>query len=175
MARRTYSHKGKRNFEGQYTALPYALLRSEAWRSLSGAAVKVFLELNTRFNGGNNGNLRLSMNEAAEALGLGKATVQRAFQELQDKGFIAQQRAGSWYHRKTHEWRLTTKPTLTPEGRKTQTDDWKSWRKKTERGSGADPSPAQVVPFQNRRDARGSTTEPVTGDFPAAFGSGMEH
>jgi hypothetical protein len=40
----------------------------------SGAAVKVWLELHTRFNGGNNGNVRLSMNEAVSALGIGRRT-----------------------------------------------------------------------------------------------------
>lgn len=48
------------------------MLRSDAWRSLSGAAVKLCLELSTRFRGGNNGKLHLSLNEAAELLGLGK-------------------------------------------------------------------------------------------------------
>jgi hypothetical protein len=66
----------------------YAQLKSEAWRSLSGAAVKVWLELHTRYNGGNNGRLHLSLNEAAETLGLGKAPVQRAYVELTEKGFL---------------------------------------------------------------------------------------
>ena len=54
----------------QYTTLPYAMLKSEAWRSLSAAAVKVWLELHTRYNGGNNGKLHLSLNEASDVLGL---------------------------------------------------------------------------------------------------------
>jgi hypothetical protein len=100
------SNKGKRPLEGQYVPLPYAVLKSAAWRSLSGAAVKVFLELHTRFNGGNNGRLHLSMNEAAQILKLGKATIQLAFAELQDKGFIVLTTPGAWYHRHAHEWRL---------------------------------------------------------------------
>lgn len=119
---------GKRHEEGQYTALPYALLKSPAWRSLSGAAVKVFLELHTRFHGGNNGKIHLSMNEAAEALGLGKATVQRAFAELEKKGFIALTTPGNWYHRKAHEWRLTTKKLHTARGVSSATNDWYDWR-----------------------------------------------
>lgn len=119
---------GKRPEEGQYTPLPYAFLKSEAWRSLSGAAVKVFLELHTRFNGGNNGKIHLSMNEAAEALGLGKATVQRAFSELQEKGFIALTCPGNWYHRKAHEWRLTTKTTQAVRGNIAATNEWRDWR-----------------------------------------------
>ena len=79
MSRRR-SPAGKRSDEGQYVPLPYAMIKSQAWRALSGPAVKLWLELHTRFNGGNNGKVFLSMNEAAEILGLGKATVQRVWQ-----------------------------------------------------------------------------------------------
>ena len=120
--------RSKQKSEGQYAPLPYGLLKSQAWRSLSGAAVKVFLELHTRFNGGNNGRLHLSMNEAAEALGIGKATAQRAFQELQEKGLIALSKPGNWYHRQAHEWRLTMKPVHTLNGKKAATNEWHSWR-----------------------------------------------
>jgi hypothetical protein len=122
--------KGKRSEEGQYIPLPYAQLKSPAWRSLSGAAVKVWLELHTRYNGGNNGNVRLSMNEAVSALGIGKGTAQRAFKELEDKGFIALVVSGNWYHRRAHEWRLTTKPMETPKGRIGPTNEWRNWTAK---------------------------------------------
>ncbi|WP_216825867.1 hypothetical protein [Sulfitobacter sp. SK012] len=44
---RTGPNKGKGGSD-QYTPLPYPLLKSKAWRSLSGAAVKVFFELHSR-------------------------------------------------------------------------------------------------------------------------------
>lgn len=168
------SNKGKRS-EGQYVPLPYAVLKSPAWRCLSGAAVKVFLELHTRFNGGNNGNVRLSMNEAAKALGIGKATAQRAFVELQDKGFIALTNPGNWYHRRAHEWRLTQKPMQTPQGQQGPTHDWKNWSPKTERGSDTDPSASRHVPRQNPRPVSGSATEPVSLNSSGSLGSGMDH
>lgn len=62
----------RRKGEGQYAPLSYDLLKSPAWRSLSGAAVKVFLELRTRFHGANNGRLILSLEKAARLLGMGK-------------------------------------------------------------------------------------------------------
>lgn len=167
-------NKGKRS-DGQYVPLPYAVLKSKAWRSLSGAAVKVFLELHTRYNGGNNGNVRLSMNEAKSALGIGKATAQRAFQELEAKGFIALTSPGNWYHRRTHEWRLTNKPMQTAKGKLTATNDWKNWSEKTERGSDTDPSAQCKVPYQNPRPVCGSATEPVRANSGKRFGSGMEH
>ena len=172
MARRT----GKRPEEGQYAPMPYAILKSPAWRSLSGAAIKVFFELHSRFNGGNNGRIHLSMNEAATALGLGKATVQRAFAELQEKGFISLEKAGNWYGRMAHEWRLTTKPMQDAKGKVAPTNDWRAWRsEKTERGSETDPSASRVVPIGNRRPTSGSGTEPVRPKARRALGSGMKH
>ncbi|MDF2233030.1 helix-turn-helix domain-containing protein [Albimonas sp. CAU 1670] len=156
--------------------LPYAILKSPAWRSLSGAAVRVFLELHTRYNGGNNGALTLSYAEAAEALGLGKATVQRAYRELMAKGFLALAREGNWYHRQAHEWRLTTKPMQRVRGTEPPTHDWRNYRpEKSERGSKAEPSAAAVVPFENPSRARGSIPEPVRCNPEPRHGSGSEH
>ena len=73
------------------------MLKSDAWRSLSGAAVKLYFELHTRYNGGNNGKLHLSMKEAAAILGLGKATIKRAYDELIDKGFVALETPGKTF------------------------------------------------------------------------------
>lgn len=167
---------GKKKEEGQYAPLPYALLKSEAWRHLSGAAVKVFLELHTRFNGSNNGKLRLSYAEAAAALGMGKATVRRAFQDLQEKGLVVLVREGNWYHRQAHEWRMTIKPVQAVKGRQSPTHDWRGWRAgKTERGSGMEQKGGAVVPFQNRSGADGSKPEPVSAKNGRLHGSGTEH
>jgi hypothetical protein len=87
------SSKGKRSQDGQYIPLSYAQLKSTAWRSLSGAAVKVWLELHTRYNGGNNGTVRLSLNEAVKALGISKGTAQRA-----DTGKGTQVDTNDWLH-----------------------------------------------------------------------------
>src|SRR5215469_15568591 len=86
--------------EDQYFGLFYAMARSLAFRSLSGAALKVFLEVRTRFNGCNNGDLSLSLDEAARLLGIGKGTAQRALAELTEKGFIAMTKKGQWYGRR---------------------------------------------------------------------------
>ena len=142
--------KSKRKGEGQYVPLPYSQLKSPAWRSLSGNAVKLWLELHTRFNGSNNGRLTLSYAEAGEILGIGKATVQRAYDELVDRGFLALEKEGNWYHRRAHEWRPTTKPMETPQGRVLASNEWKDWRpQKTKRGSETEPSASSVVPFEN--------------------------
>lgn len=149
--------KSKRKTEGQYVPLPYSFLKSPAWRSLSGPAAKIWLELHTRFHGGNNGSLTLSLNEACSLLGLGKSTAQRAFQELEQKGFLVLMRPGSWYQRQAHEWRLTTKPMQQVSGKQLATNDWHKWAPgKTDHGPEADPSPSSVVPFGDRRRHAGS-------------------
>ena len=76
----------------------------EAWRSLSGPAVKVWIELRSRYNGNNNGDLSLSWDEGARLLGLGKATVGRAFQDLEARGFIVMTKRGQWYGRMATTW-----------------------------------------------------------------------
>lgn len=133
----------------QYAPLPYPLLRSPAWRSLSGPAVKVWIELRTRYNGGNNGRLTLSLDEAARLLKLGKATVGRALDELREKGFVVRTRQGQWYGRLASEWAVTDKGVdgVPP------TNAWRQWQpppavrasapawaEKLEIGSGAAPS-----------------------------------
>ena len=155
--------KSKRTSEGQYVPLPYAQLKSNAWRSLSGSAVRLWLELHTRYNGGNNGALTLSYAEAGESLGMGKATVQRGYAELVAKGFLALEREGNWFQRRAHEWRLTTKPVEKGKGRVLATNDWRNYRPpKTKRGSGMEPSHLSFVPIENPKAVHGSDTEPVT-------------
>ena len=149
--------KSKKREEGQYVPLPYSQLRSPAWRDLSGPAVKLWLELHTRFHGGNNGHLTLSYAEAGEILGMGKATVQRAYDELVEHGFLALEKKGNWYNRRAHEWRLTTKPVQTPKGKVSATQDWHRWQpQKTKRGSEMGPSALSVVPFENPKGRYGS-------------------
>ena len=87
------AHRGRVNATGrnetkQYVGVSYAMAQSPAWRSLGGAALKVWFELRCRFNGRNNGELSLGLDEGARLLGLGKSTVYRALKELEEKGFI---------------------------------------------------------------------------------------
>ncbi len=82
------------------------------------------------------------MNEAVKALGISKGTAQRAFVELQEKGFIVLQSQGNWYHRRAHEWRLTTKRTQVATGVQLATNEWRHWRPQK-----------QDAPQQSTRDA----------------------
>ena len=76
---------GRTKGDGQFLAIPYSMAHSEAFRSLSGPALKVWIELRTQFNGHNNGQVSLSFQRAADLLGMSKSTVGRAFKELEEK------------------------------------------------------------------------------------------
>jgi biotin operon repressor len=110
--------------DGQFITLPYYMLKSEAWRSLKGNSVRIYLELHMRFNGKNNGMLYLGMDKIAELLGVSKSTVHNAFKELQQKGFIVKIKPGQWIRGQAAEWRLTSKPYKNS----TPTNDWKNWK-----------------------------------------------
>ena len=81
----------EKHIQGKFVALPNWMADTPAWRSLSLAARCVWFELMRRWkgpHGSNNGDLYLSSREAADFLNIGKGSAQRAFHELQDRGFI---------------------------------------------------------------------------------------
>jgi hypothetical protein len=157
----------------QYVNVSYRFLQSDAWRSLGGAAVKVYWELRARFNGGNNGQLHLSLEEAAALLSLGKATILRALQELEAKGFIRLAKRGQWYGRRASEYAVTDREV---DGAPA-TNDWKDWRPdagkaprapryrrpahKTKSGSIADHIGRSTGSETDRTTQHGSATAPV--------------
>lgn len=116
MARRHNAKGRSQNPGAPYWQVNYGMAQHEAFRSLSGSAVKVLIELHTRYHvrgdgrTSNNGTISLSLDEGSRILGLGKATVGRALQELERRGFIAKTRQGHWYGRMATEWRLTDLP-----------------------------------------------------------------
>jgi hypothetical protein len=142
---------GRQKHEGQYARVSYSFWRSDAWRSLSGPAAKIWCELRCRFNGGNNGELYLSMDEAARHLKIGKATAQRAFKELVSKGFIQVTRQGRWYGRQATQYRFTDLPYKNDMPPYT----YKSWQRgsKTENGSNTVPSKSPTNPPQYRKNS----------------------
>ncbi len=65
------------------------VLKSEAWRSCSGDAIKVFMHLCTRSYGRNNGMLAASMRNIGEACAISKDKANRCINELLDWGLRA--------------------------------------------------------------------------------------
>ena len=109
--KKAYKH-GKRG--GQpFVQLHHWVIKSSAWRSLTPTARALYVELKLRYNGANNGNVRLSHREAAEALNVHRNTVGRYFRELEDTGFIEMMEGphlGPSGVGKTAEWLLTELP-----------------------------------------------------------------
>ena len=167
MAKGSKVNSKGRNENEQYVKLSYRMLRSDALRSLGGPAVKVFFELRTRYMGSNNGQLTLSLDEAARLLKIGKATVGRALSELEAKGFIVMTKRGQWYGRQATEYAVTDKPI----NGLPATNAWKHWRpEKQILGSEVDPSAPPTGPLQNRRMSDGSATEPVRANLGGEYG-----
>jgi hypothetical protein len=69
-----HNQKGRSKKRSQYVPIPHNVARSDAWRSLAGAATKVYIELRARHNGYNNGDLSLSYREASDLLEIGKSS-----------------------------------------------------------------------------------------------------
>ena len=128
--------KGRSKSGGQFMNLPYFQVQHPAWRALSGNTTKVFIELRSRFNGRNNGKLRVSLDEGARLLGISKSTVQRALKELEDKGFIVKTKQGQWYGRMATEWRITDQSC----NGHLATKDWQKWVKANKLNSASRPS-----------------------------------
>jgi hypothetical protein len=117
------SRKGRSKHGGQFVPISYVMAVSPAWRALSGNAIKVYIELRRRYNGGNNGDLSLSLDEGARLLSIGKATVARALRELEEKGFTRLTQRGHWYGRKASTFAVTDRPVGThPAGNR-----WRIW------------------------------------------------
>lgn len=75
----------------QYTKLIRVLMETEAWRSLSTTAQALYPWLRLEWKGvnyNNNGQISLSVRQAADRLGVSINTAARAFHDLQAKGFL---------------------------------------------------------------------------------------
>ncbi len=127
--RRNANPTGRNKGSGRFFALFYELATSPAFRSLSGPAVKYYVELASRFDGQNNGALHLSGDEAKRLLHMGKTTAYRAQDELEDKGFIRRTIDGDWYRREARTWALTHAQTTVAAA----THDYRKWHQERPR------------------------------------------
>ncbi len=106
---RRHTSKGRSKIGDRFVGLRWFLLDSAAWLSLSPGARVVYIEINRRYNGSNNGYLALSVREAAERCRVNKDTVTRIILELCEKGFIEVASPGAFSIKSRHaaEYRLT--------------------------------------------------------------------
>lgn len=80
--------KAKGRSKGRFVLVRHDIIKSEAWRSLSTNARCVWLEIMFRYNGNNNGEIPLGCREAGKLCKVSKNTAWKAFNELQDRGFV---------------------------------------------------------------------------------------
>lgn len=83
----TKSGRSRRKL-GRFIALEHHLLNSLAWSSLTPGARSALIEIWQRCDGKNNGTLAMSARVLVMALGVGRATANRAVLDLLDRGFI---------------------------------------------------------------------------------------
>lgn len=83
---------------------------SPAYRSLCCYSRCLLDEFKYRYNGKDNGSLPLSLSEAMKRLSIGRKAAERAFWELQDRGFIRCTRKGLYTVKDAAEWALTEYP-----------------------------------------------------------------
>jgi DNA-binding Lrp family transcriptional regulator len=88
------------------------MFRCAAYRSLTLKARALVTELLDIHNGGNNGDIGLSVREAAKRCGVSSPTAMGAFDELIEKGFIKRMKPGSFSNRTklATKWQLTWLP-----------------------------------------------------------------
>ncbi len=91
----------------QFVQIFHNVIKSEAWRSCSGDAIKVFAHLCTRSHGKNNGMLAASMRDIGVACDISKDNANRCINELLDWGLIEIVSRGSWGGRKATEYGIT--------------------------------------------------------------------
>jgi hypothetical protein len=106
---------------GHCAVLPCVVLKSAAFRNLGGSSVRILVELMTRDFGNNNGDISLSLDEAARLLSISKSTALSAFRDLVAKGILVKTSPGSFVRGHAATWRITFKAA----GGKPSTNEWK--------------------------------------------------
>ncbi len=123
--------RGRSKKGDRFVKLEHWMLKMPAWRALSPAARAIYVELAQRYNGSNNGEISMSVREAADCVNIAKDTASKAFHELEAKGFTRRHICGSfnWKRRHATTWVLTEFAlSETP-----ATKDFARWSPKSER------------------------------------------
>lgn len=86
--------RGKPTYAGGFLALPMAVLHCAKFRTLSGNALKLLLDIGSQYNGKNNGDLTAAWKVMHPKGWNSEATLNRAKKELLAAGFISETRKG---------------------------------------------------------------------------------
>jgi len=90
--KRKYGHRNK--VSGQFLAMPHAVLLSPDFVGLSGLAVKLLVQVASKYNGKNNGGLSATFSDLSVMGWTSKSTLARKLRELEDAGFLMKTRNG---------------------------------------------------------------------------------
>jgi hypothetical protein len=136
----------------RFVQLFHWMLDSPAWKDLDAVARAIYIEVQKRYNGSNNGRISYSARQAAKELKIGKDTAARGLRSLEAHGFIVVERRGAFHCKIRHasEYRLTIYESdiATDYANKLPTKECMSWRpeiQNTVRLEG--PRVPVVVPF----------------------------
>lgn len=139
-----------------YVLIDRWILSCAAWRSLDPVARCLYLELEYRYNGTNNGAIFYSVRQAATDLHCSKTTASRAFDRLVSRGFVAAAKKGAFSLKVRHatEWRLT-RYTAAGGAEAVAPKDFIRWSPETEHGpcSGTDGPSGETVRSLSRNRA----------------------
>lgn len=110
--RRRVDETGRSIGPPRFLKLENWILKTPAWRSLPPASRALYVEIAQRYNGSNNGEISMSVREAAELIHVAKDTATKSFHELEAKGFIRRNVCGSfnWKLKHATTWILTEHP-----------------------------------------------------------------
>lgn len=122
--------KGRSKGEGGHVRHYLTELQSPAYRSLCVGARALLIELKSLFHGNNNGELFLSVREAARRLHAGKSSVMDWFWELEDRGFVKPKVEAGFTWKTAARERMATCWTLTefPTPGAAPTRDYMHWQ-----------------------------------------------
>lgn len=84
----------QRDPNGTHARLYHETLKSPAWIALPSSAIRLYVDLRSKLNGGNNGNIEVVFNELRHRGWKSKTTLHKALRALQTLGFIALTRQG---------------------------------------------------------------------------------
>lgn len=118
-----HNSQGRSKHEGKHIRTYRWQFESEAYRALCCYARCLLDEIKYRHDGENNGRIPLSLKEAMKRLGVGRKAAEKAFRELQEKGFIRCMKEGRFTVKEAAEWALTEHPIHN----ETATKDFMRW------------------------------------------------
>lgn len=135
---KSYAQAKGRRANRPFKMLYDDMLKSKAFRYLTGNELKVLMYLISKYNGSNNGNLEILFSDVKSEIALTKPTLSTAIKGLIEKGFIVRSREGG--KNTCSLYALTCYPVdecLSPSGLSvhylkptlTSSDDWKVFNK----------------------------------------------